>query len=67
MKIWLSFLIVSPSCFECKIQQVEPGKIDSMEQFFCVGLGSVCYLSCLDSCSQTYVLRKIKAARFMLC
>ena len=39
----------------------------SVEQFFCVGLGSICYLSCLDSCLQTYVLRKIKTARFMLC
>ena len=38
-----------------------------LEQFFCVGLGSICYLSCLDSCLQTYVLRKIKTARFMLC
>ena len=32
-----------------------------------VGLGSTCYLSCLDSCLQRYVLRKIKTARFMLC
>ena len=38
-----------------------------MEQFSCVGLGSICYISCLDSCLQTYVLRKIKTARFMLC
>ena len=30
-----------------------------VEQFFCVGLGSICYLSRLDSCLQTYVLRKI--------
>ena len=39
----------------------------TMGQFFCVRLGSICYLSCLDSCLQTYVLRKIKTARFMLC
>ena len=39
----------------------------SLEQFFCVGLGSMFYLLCLDSCLQTYVLRKIKTARFMLC
>ena len=35
--------------------------------FFCVGLGSMFYLSCFDSCLQTYVLRKIKTERFMLC
>ena len=29
--------------------------------------GSMFYLLCLDSCLQTYVLRKIKTARFMLC
>ena len=28
-------------------------------QFFCVGLSSICFLSCLDSCLQTYVLKKI--------
>ena len=26
----------------------------TMEQFFCVGLGSICYLSCFDSCLQTW-------------
>ena len=36
-------------------------------QFFCVSLSSICFLSCLDSCLQTYVLKKIKTARFMLC
>ena len=39
----------------------------NMEQFFCVALGSSCYLLCLDSCLQPYFLRKIKTARFMLC
>ena len=38
-----------------------------MGQFFCVGLGSKFYVLCLDSCLQTYVIRKIKTARFMLC
>ena len=38
-----------------------------VEQFFCVGLGSICYFSCLDSCLQTYVLRNIKTARFIIC
>ena len=38
-----------------------------MDQFFWVGLSSICFLSCLDSCLQTYVLKKIKTARFMLC
>ena len=40
---------------------------EPMGQFFCVGLGSMFYLLCLDSCLQTYVLRKIKTSRFMLC
>ena len=34
------------------------------EQFFCVGLGSICYFLCFDLCLQTYVLRKIETARF---
>ena len=38
-----------------------------MGQFFCVGLGFMFHLLCLDSCLQTYVLRKIKTSRFMLC
>ena len=29
-----------------------------LDQFFCVGLASICYHLCLDSCLQTYVLRK---------
>ena len=41
--------------------------IKAVEQFFCVGLGSICCLSHLDSCLETYVLRKIKTARFLLC
>ena len=24
--------------------------IGTKEEFFCIGLGSICYLSCLDSC-----------------
>ena len=39
----------------------------SMGQFFCVGLGSMFCILCLDLCLQTYVLRKMKTARFMLC
>ena len=31
-----------------------------VKQFFWVYLGSICYLSCLDSCLQTYVLGKSK-------
>ena len=38
----------------------------SLGQFFCVGLGSMFYLLCLDSCLQTSVLKKIKTARLML-
>ena len=38
-----------------------------MGQFFCVSLGSMFYLSCLDSCLQTYVSRKFKTSRFMIC
>ena len=38
-----------------------------MGQFFCVGLSSICFISRLDSCLQTYVLKRIKTARFMLC
>ena len=38
-----------------------------MGQFFCVSLSSICFLSRFDSCLQTYVLKKIKTARFMLC
>ena len=49
-----------------KNENVVPYK-QSVEQFVCVGLGFICYLSCLDSCLQTYVLRKIKTERFMLC
>ena len=30
--------------------------VETMEQFFCVGLGWICFLSCLNSCLQTYVL-----------
>ena len=30
----------------------------TVEQFVCFGLGSICYLSWLDSCLQTYVLKK---------
>ena len=41
--------------------------IQTVGQFFCVGLGFMFYLLCLDSCQQTYVLRKMKTARFMLC
>ena len=26
------------------------------EEFFWIGLGSICYLSCLDSCFQTYAI-----------
>ena len=44
-----------------------PFLFNMQEQFFCFGLSFICYLSCLDSCLQTYVLRKIKTARFMLC
>ena len=36
-------------------------------QFICLGLGFMFYLLCLDSCLQTYVLRKIKTSIFMLC
>ena len=43
------------------------GRTAILEQFFCVGLGPICYLSRLDSCLQTYVMRKIKTVRFMLC
>ena len=27
-----------------------------LEDFFCVGLGSICFVSCLDSCYETYVI-----------
>ena len=37
-------------------------KTNRNDKKLCVGLGPICYLSCLDSCLQTYVLRKI-----MLC
>ena len=39
----------------------------SMGVFFCVGLGSMFYLLCFNSCLQTYVLRKIITVRLMLC
>ena len=28
------------------------------EEFFCIGLCLICYLSCFDSCYQTYVIIK---------
>ena len=57
--------------FDC-VDRARPNHWDNlpnnpMGQFFCVGLGCMFYLLCLDSCLQTYVLRKMKTARFMLC
>ena len=46
---------------------LRPFRVPSLGQFFCVGLGFMFYLLCLVSCLQTYVLRKMKTARFMLC
>ena len=50
-----------PFFYSCLTAQTSVG------QFFCVSLSSICFLSRLDSCLQTYILKKIKAARFMLC
>ena len=36
--------------------QIEQNTLESVVEFFCIGLGSLCYLSCLDSCYQTYVV-----------
>ena len=57
-----------------KQNQINSGKLifvtiktNSLGQFFCFGLGSMFCILCLDLCLQTYVLRKMKTARFMLC
>ena len=38
---------------------------ESVEQFFCVGLGSICYLSCLDYANICF--EKNQKERFILC
>ena len=50
-----------------KLFMCSQGNILTLAQFFCIGLSSICFLSRLDSCLQTYVWKKIQTARFMLC
>ena len=36
------------------------GSCQPVEEFFCICLGSICFISCLDSCYQTKIISKVE-------